>query len=328
MSISDQRFAPGGEGPQRSNRYGLLGAIQSILRGGWFEGLFKPEEQGYLTRLLLQLYGSHDGGLLVRKSTAMYSMGIKDSRTAQRYVQIAEEKGLLRIVQSEVDQRVDFLLPTAKLLSIVEKEIDKFERRMFEILDDDRQDLIGSPPLVALGAKKEEKGLISSCDETIKYFPKNAEAYRRRAYAHWDAGDAEKALADCAQAIELDPSKARYIELRAMMRQQLGNIAAARADFDLVIKMVPWPRAVARRARFFLELEQYAEAVNDLTLAIELEDNGKRRAAHLARYFVFRAEAFDNLQRESEAEGDRRSARQIEPDLARLLIGTKHKSLV
>src|ERR1700687_5886457 len=90
-----------------------------------FEGLFDTAAQPYIARLLIGIFICYNSGLLPTKKQALKFMNATHGKTSQRYIRLAEEKGLLTVAQSKADQRVDKLCPTESLLALVESELTR-----------------------------------------------------------------------------------------------------------------------------------------------------------------------------------------------------------
>lgn len=97
--------------------------ITDVLHRNWFNGMFEDSAQPYLARLLIGVFLCYLSGALPTKKQAMKYMNATHGKTSQRYIRMAEEKGLLTIAQSKIDQRVDLLCPTEALLALVRKEL-------------------------------------------------------------------------------------------------------------------------------------------------------------------------------------------------------------
>jgi tetratricopeptide (TPR) repeat protein len=310
----------------RAERFRMAETLVTFSFRKWFLGLFEPGVEAFLVPLLLHLYASYGSGELVTKSSAMNYMRIRDPRTANRYTQLAEKAGLLRIVQSASDQRVDYLIPTERLLFLMDDELD-LSTAMFmtalnvrnaqRTLSIEIKKKLGEPVGIAKASKVRRELAMRS--EAITLFPDNAAAYNGRALAYWDLGEAAKALDDCKRANELDPGNPEYVELLALMHQKLNDIRAARDTFKLLVQVAPSPGAFAVRARFFYEQQQFQEAVDDLSRAIELEQQGERSKHDLVLYFFFRAEGLKKLQKHKDAEADLLCASQIDVRFLELL---------
>ena len=57
--------------------------------------------------------------------------------------------------------------------------------------------------------------------------------------AYWNQGQTERAIADLDEAIRLDPRDAEAYLSRGSLYEELGNAAAARADYQSALKIVP-----------------------------------------------------------------------------------------
>lgn len=116
------------------NQTKLLGEAELALVGaftmqfqhrGWFGDEFEPAAQPYMARLLLGTYLFYEIGSVPTKQQAMEFMGPIDARTSQRYIKLAQERGLLSVFQSDMDKRVYVLRPTDNLLKLVSAELTR-----------------------------------------------------------------------------------------------------------------------------------------------------------------------------------------------------------
>jgi len=92
-----------------------------------------------------------------------------------------------------------------------------------------------------------------------------------QADAHAKAGDFKQAVADLDQAIAMAPSNLNYYTERAKFRLEARDFAGSLADFEHIIKANPgYADAYAYRSRVAQRQGRYADAVPDLTKALEL----------------------------------------------------------
>jgi tetratricopeptide (TPR) repeat protein len=329
MAKIDERVRPEARSDESStsgkpDRFEMASRVRWLLKRTWFEGIFSESEQPYLVSLLFGVYVSYGHGLLATKKDAMEYMGIVDARTAQRYTRIAQEATLLKVVQSKLDQRVDYLCPTDGLISLIEQELESFADDLRYVLGDDRSPEvmpIGSFALRPLGDPEKDsnrsKNMIAKCSEIINLLPEISAAYRNRAMQYWDAGDSKRALDDCARAIQLTPSDWRYFDMRAQMHEQLGDLKAAYADWSQIIRiMADDPRAYHRRGCFlYFTCHDYKRAAEDFSEAIkrELERGADDQKGVLVTCYVLRARTHVELGQLEEARADLRLASKIDP---------------
>jgi tetratricopeptide (TPR) repeat protein len=306
-------------------------AAYDHLKRRRFPGWFEEREEPYLSGLLFGVYIAYGSGALLTKSQAMVYMGIVDPRTAQRYLRIAQDKGLVELRQSSLDQRVDLLLPTQKLLGLVEEELERVVQDSKRILEAQNTGSKEAIPMALAPADssrpQEEKRSLAKYTEVISFFPDNAMAYCNRANAHWKSGEPEKALEDLTRSIELEPHRTDYLEMRAQMYEQLGNRQAVLADLTSLIEIAgDDPQIYHRRALFFLEAQEYERAAEDLGAAITAtKDRGEEQSRQLVSFYLLRAQIFERLGRRQESDADVQAARRISPIVGILNTkGDKH----
>jgi tetratricopeptide (TPR) repeat protein len=101
---------------------------------------------------------------------------------------------------------------------------------------------------------------------------RRAVAYNNRGFAHTKNGDYDKAIADCSQAIRLDPDFAIAYRNRGFAHLQKGDTDKAIADYTAAIRLDP-DYAVNYNNRGFAHTKNgdYDKAIADLTEAIRLD---------------------------------------------------------
>jgi hypothetical protein len=105
----------------------------------WFESATNPRPDQHMVRLLFNTYFFEMFGCISKKD-AWQLIGVADIKTARKYVQRAEEAGLIESFRSDEDKRVELLAPTARLRDLVETELllmsDRLRRLMGKLLKD------------------------------------------------------------------------------------------------------------------------------------------------------------------------------------------------
>jgi len=117
---------------------------------------------------------------------------------------------------------------------------------------------------------------VESFTQILKHETNDKRFYAARARAYQDLQDYENAVADYTLAIQLDPDCAAYFLARGRCLLPLGRASKAIDDLDKAVALgggsidpeVWIVRASARR-----ELQQYKEAITDLTTALESSDH-------------------------------------------------------
>jgi tetratricopeptide (TPR) repeat protein len=258
------------------------GYIASILNRNWFGGLFETSAQPYLARLLIGMFLCYSEGLLVKKTQAMKYMKTIDARTSQRYIRLAQEKGLLRIAPGTIDKRVDYLCPTDELLCLVKKELsDVADNLRFAILG---LSVDGLPELPQPSSERTNQApawnwnfMIAQYTETIRLAPNNAAAYTERGNLYFFSEQYEAAVTDYTEAIRREPSGTNFL--------RRGWVHAKNNAFDL--------------------------AVADYTKAIEIKD-ATRALRNPYQAYVYRSEAYLSLGNRQRAIADLRQAQRLD----------------
>ena len=102
------------------------------------------------------------------------------------------------------------------------------------------------------------------------YRPENAPAYGTRGRAYLFKDDYDQAIADCTEAIRLDPAFSEAYDVRAAAYKYIAANDQAIADYTALILLNPdayWHRC---RGDFYREMADYDKAIADYTEAIRL----------------------------------------------------------
>ena len=125
--------------------------------------------------------------------------------------------------------------------------------------------------LRSVGEGADLEAAVDAYTKAIELNPALTEAYNNRGSVKDDLGQPAAALADFDQAIELDPILATAYFNRGNARRELGQPAAALADFDRAIALNPdYVTAYSNRGNAKSGLGQPAAALADFDRAIEL----------------------------------------------------------
>lgn len=112
-------------------------------------------------------------------------------------------------------------------------------------------------------------GVVADCGDAVKLDPKLTNAYTLRGMAYREMGNLPKSLEDFNRAVELSPVLDTYFQ-RATTYQAMGDHAKAIADLDQVISLFPTsPMGYLARAKS-------RAAVGDLAGARKDRDEGAR----------------------------------------------------
>ena len=113
---------------------------------------------------------------------------------------------------------------------------------------------------------------IADCGEAIRIDPKFAAAYNNRCGAYSDNGDNDRAIADCIEAIQLNPKDAKTYYNRANAYLRKGDLDKATVDYNEAIRLDPkfsWPHGNLAMVHFIQT--DYVSAINDYSAAIQLD---------------------------------------------------------
>lgn len=115
---------------------------------------------------------------------------------------------------------------------------------------------------------------IADCTEAIRIDPSLSMAYSLRGEAHLELGEHEQAIADYTEAIRIDPDDPVAYRLRRAAHLELGEYERVIRDCGLAIRRDPTDadaycdRGLAQHA-----LGHYLQAISDLTEALRLDCN-------------------------------------------------------
>jgi len=117
---------------------------------------------------------------------------------------------------------------------------------------------------LSLSNLEENAGAIADCTEAINLQPNNSLAYENRGLVKRRLGDVQGALQDYTIAIQLDPSSPEPYYNRALTRQELGDLNGAMEDFNQTLTLDPeHPFAYYDRGLLHGDLGQTDQAIAD-----------------------------------------------------------------
>jgi tetratricopeptide (TPR) repeat protein len=122
---------------------------------------------------------------------------------------------------------------------------------------------------------------IADCEQAVKLDPKRARAYMGRGVVYEDKGDQDRAIADYGTAIELDPKVPAVYAKRGMLYEHKGDPDRAISDYDKAIELDPKLAFVyGARAVAFGKKGDKQHAIADLRKALTLdpENEGFKKA--------------------------------------------------
>lgn len=129
--------------------------------------------------------------------------------------------------------------------------------------------------------------VIADCDQAIALEPEEADHYHLRGLAYMGMDDLELALSDLNKAVALEPEEAEHYSARGLVYLKTGDPNLALSDFDKAIEFDPYnAEYYAGRAALYIELGDFKQALADSDKAIEIDANSllgyfQRCAAHL-----------------------------------------------
>ena len=154
---------------------------------------------------------------------------------------------------------------------------------------------------------------LSAVDNALNRLPKKDKEWRSltfasRAEVYTAMGDTIKAMKDLSDAIQIDPTNARFYNTRAQLNYELKNYALADADYQKMINMdqgdVMGYMGIGRNAN---AQERWDEAINQFNHVIKL-------APDYSSGYSFRADAYIGQEKWSEATDDLVKALDIDGD--------------
>ena len=146
--------------------------------------------------------------------------------------------------------------------------------------------------------KKDDAAAIEFLSECLRLKPDFADCYFYRGQAYDRQSNYEKAVADYAEAIKLQPQNIDYYRRRGMTNYySLEKYDAAIADFTEMIRLEPkFSSWYMQRGYAFEKKKDYHRALDDFTRAINLESStGSKKVFYGARADLY-ADALKNHQ--------------------------------
>lgn len=135
--------------------------------------------------------------------------------------------------------------------------------------------------------------------------PDSSEIYCTRAKLYLQEKQPNKALADCSEALKLNPKDDEARLVRAATYSSLKRYDKAKADYETILSINPKDEEAAKKlAELHLRLEQYAQAAKLASRAIELDGDDWRT-------YLIRASAYDKMSKFRLADEDRRASQKI-----------------
>jgi tetratricopeptide (TPR) repeat protein len=136
----------------------------------------------------------------------------------------------------------------------------------------------------------------------------HVQALMARASIYDDAEDFHKAIADCNDALRLDPKSPDVLYLRATIYSGMENWRATKQDLDAAITIAPQPDLHELRGMARYNLGDYRGAREDFAVAIAGNEDIE------TRFLIYRGMAALLVDEPAEAIGDFTAALAREPD--------------
>ena len=113
---------------------------------------------------------------------------------------------------------------------------------------------------------------IADCDEAIRLEPDKAEAYGHRGKAWAGKGDTDRALADYEAAVRIDPNNPTLLRDQGIVWRRLGDPDRALAAFDHAIRLgFSDASAYNERGQVWLEKGRHERAIADFNQALKID---------------------------------------------------------
>jgi Tfp pilus assembly protein PilF len=120
--------------------------------------------------------------------------------------------------------------------------------------------------------RKESDRAIADCTQAIAIEPGNALAYAQRGEAYCAKGEVEKCVADFDKAMQINPSDTSFVFLRGMARADAGDSDGAIGDLSKAIEQDPQTvAAYVRRGRLYEAEGDKARAAADYRRALDID---------------------------------------------------------
>jgi len=139
----------------------------------------------------------------------------------------------------------------------------------------------------------------------IQLQPRNAGAFVERAAIRLRSSDYQGVVADCGEAIRLDPKFAYAYTLRGIAFRARGNLPESLQDFDRTVELAPQMDSYFQRATTYQLMGQHSKALADLDQVISL--NPTNPMGYLAR-----AKSREAIGDAAGARGDRENGDRLE----------------
>jgi tetratricopeptide (TPR) repeat protein len=126
---------------------------------------------------------------------------------------------------------------------------------------------------------------IADCTQAIAIEPGNAEAYAQRGEANCQKRDIKNCVADFDQAMRIDPSNPAFVYLRGVARADAGDADGGIADLTKAIEQDPGTTAAyVRRGRIYEDEGDKARAAADYRSALNIDPHDETAKQRLESF--------------------------------------------
>jgi tetratricopeptide (TPR) repeat protein len=163
--------------------------------------------------------------------------------------------------------------------------------------------------------------VIGACNQALRADPRQAEVLVRRGLARHQLGDLAAAAADYSAALAVRPEFPEAFNNRGAARQALRDWSGALADYDAALRLRPdYAEALDNRGGLHYLLWHHDQAAADLTRALDLYRKAGAAPAVLCRLHVHRGDALYHAGQAGALPVEYRRAFALDADLAARLV--------
>ena len=138
--------------------------------------------------------------------------------------------------------------------------------------------------------RKQFERALADVAEALRLDPQLGEALMVRATVRVEMGDYQQALADVEQRLLLEPPDPLALLTRGSLRAYLGELEAALADYTEFLRQEPGTALGLRgRARTYARLQRYDDALADLNEALRVDPANAEACLDRGRMYQYKA---------------------------------------
>ncbi|MGO4716668.1 tetratricopeptide repeat protein [Bradyrhizobium sp. 2TAF24] len=124
------------------------------------------------------------------------------------------------------------------------------------------------------GLKHDVEAALADCSEAIRLDPAQTAAYLNRGNAYLGKGDAPRAAADFDEAVRRDPKSAWALTERGSLHRSRGDLDGALADFNAAIRAdAGYAAAYYNRGLLYKGRGEFDRALDDFNQSLKLDPN-------------------------------------------------------